>query len=272
MKVFLPYRGEFGFIIMMHAPQVYAEIDKSDEVNLVCCEPGNEALYPTADDYYHVYHRHDADRRARTENGFMNEIRKEIIKNYSKIGKNRIKFIKPNPKAPRKYFIPEPTDFLMRDSIDCDVVVCPRKREYGSDKNWEHWQKVTDMLIDKGKKVFAAGAPDSSFDIYTNAGRAWDFSRHLDASIVGILKSSLVLATDNGVAHLAVMCGRPLAMIAYKDGLVSPGKDDVGNDYWPIKIERFNLENYCDSKIEVLNWTWDDAQLVMSELEARELV
>jgi hypothetical protein len=262
MKVFLPFRGEFGFIIMMHAPQVRAEIERSPgEEIVVCCEPGNESLYPGATHYWSVTRRNDKDRRARLEVDYIEEIKQKVIEAY---GEKGVVFIPPDHSAPRSYFTPEAKSGY---PIVCDVVVCPRCRKYGENKNWIYWQEMIHLLESSGLSVFSAGAPDSSFDVKSNAGRAWDYPRFLDATISAFKRASFVLATDNGLAHLAVMCGKKLAMISYENGLVAPGEDDVGNDYWPIKIDRFRKENHRNTPIEILPNTWGDPNFVFTQLK-----
>ena len=43
--VYLPHYGEFGFLIMKHLRAVHN--DQAD-VKIVCCERGNECLFPSA--------------------------------------------------------------------------------------------------------------------------------------------------------------------------------------------------------------------------------
>lgn len=245
MKVFLPARSEFGFMCMAYAPQVHAALTPG--VDAVFCELGNEALYPGALEYLEVPRREDADRRVYNEGDLLIEATHRARAMYG----DDVVCIPPDLDAKRSYFVPEPHK---RRGIEADVVICPRRRYYGSDKNWPHWQALADMF-DGG--VYAAGAPDSSFDIECD-GQAWTHQRFLDASIEAMLSARLVIATDAGLAHLAVMCGRPLLMISYSDEcLVAPGTDDVGRPYWPIKIERYHQANHRRSMICVVRDSWD---------------
>ncbi len=260
MKVFLPYRAEFGFIVMVHAPQVHHVISQGSGC-VVCCEKQLEALYPGAQGYHHVDRREDDQRREFLEPALFEKIIKRLPILCSPDLK--LEFIEPDATAPRSYFIPEPCWPI--EIGNPDVVICPRKRNYGSDKNWGHWQTLADQLAKNDLTVFAAGAPDSSEHIATNGGEAWHFQRFLDATIAAMLSARLVIATDNGLAHLAVLCGKPLLMISYKNGLVAPGCDDVGNDYWPIKLDRYKRENHCDQLIDVLHDSWNDPEKVLDK-------
>ena len=258
MKVILPYRSEFGFNCMVHAPQANAVRGPK----VICLEPGMEALYPGAVRYWQVYHRHDVERRVFLEEQLLAETEAILRKEYPDA-----EFIRPDHKATRRYFVPRPT---VRKGIECDVVVCPRARDYGSSKNLQAWPAIIDALKNQhGLRVFAGGAPDSS-DTSIECDAAWKYTRHLDATIEAMASAKLVVATDNGLAHLAMMVGTPLLLISYKDGIVAPGADDMGKPYWPIKIERFYEANHCRVNIEILKDSWDKPAMVA--LRAAELI
>lgn len=262
MRCFLPFRGEFGFIVMMHAPQVHA----AEGQKIVCCEVGNEALYPSASQFFFVDRRPDVERREHLEYDFMARTNVAVARRYGK----DLEFILPNPQAPRKYFVPQPRT---EQSIGpCDVVICPRKREYGPDKNWPKWSHLADQLHHRDFRVFAAGVAESSFDV--PCSQAWRFNHPLDATIQAMTGAAVVIATDSGLAHLAVLCGAPLLLISHGDGLVAPGTDDVGRPYWPIKIERYERENHTGSPIHILRdaWTSDPSVIVDTVVEGLEFL
>lgn len=257
-KIFLPYRAEFGWVIMAHAPQVHHEI-KQDIPAVVCCEAGNEALYPGAKAYEYVDRRIDCRRREHIERDWID---KEIIPDLAKKYGPAFEFVWPDQAAPRAYFIPRPHHQEER-LPEVDVVICPRKRTYGPDKNWHHWQYISDLLDNAGLKVFAAGAPDSSDQaIATNTTCAWHLARPLDATIEAMNKAKIIVSTDAGLAHLAVLCGKPLLIISYRDRLVAPGTDDQGRPYWPIKIDRYQQANHQNTHLEIIPWSWDDPRKV----------
>ena len=256
VKIFLPYRGEFGWIIMSHAPQVKACHDEK----AVCCEPGNEALYPGVRDYWYVDRIADERRRYSLHHDadFVGETEKRVREFYGA----EHEYVVPDHTAKREYFLPEPHEKV---GVTCDVVVCPRRRLYGPDKNWEHWAALVERLQYDGYRVFAAGAPDSSYDVPCST--AWQYRRHLDASIEAIRSARLVVATDNGVAHLAVLCGTPLALISYRNGRVAPGEAEPGMPYWGVKMDRYERENHRKVPITLMHNTWDDLDLVVQQVE-----
>lgn len=203
---------------------------------VVNCEPGEEALWPLALEHRIVPRVHDDTRRKG-----------------------------PGVRFPQKRFVPEPH---VAQGIKADVVICPRLRKHGPTKNWPHWDALTEL-----PGVFASGAPDSSYEV--NVPRAWDYARYLDASIEAMRSARLCIATDAGLAHLAVLCGTPLLLITYR-GLVAPGAviDADGRviqrAYWPVKWrEYYESANHTGAHMEMLDG-WEHPERVLQR--ARELM
>jgi hypothetical protein len=215
------FRGELGLKIRYHVPWVYAK----GPGHVVEIEEGEEALYPLAAEWRIVPRNQDDSRHG---------------------GPGRLQ--------PQKRFVPEP---YVRQGITADLVLCPRKRNYGSSKNWNVWPWLALQLEVDGFNVFAAGAPDSSYDVA--CPRAWDYPRFLDASIEAMRSARLVIATDAGLAHLAVLCGAPLLLITHR-GLVAPGPvtDSKGRvfrpEYWPVRLQEYYRDaNHTGSPIEAVD-------------------
>jgi hypothetical protein len=252
-KVFLPFRGEFGWLVMMHAPQVRA---CHDDDKVVCCEPGCEALYPGVSRYVPVDRRDDDDRHGLSDREFLNQFETRMRRQFGDA-----QYIRPDRSATREYFTPWPHEAQV---VTCDIVVCPRWRNYGFNKNWPHWSQLVEYL--DGYKLLAAGAPDSSVDVA--CPKAWSYARFLDASIEAMLLAKLVIATDAGLAHLAVMCGTPLLMITHANGLVAPGPvvesdgREAATDYWPVHMDRYERENHCDVDIRQVHDAWENPAIV----------
>lgn len=266
MKVFLPYRAEFGYICIAHAPQVYAEKGRK----AVIIEQGLEALYPDCE-FAYVSTKNDDDRRVRIEVSYLLELQSTFQKALAR-DFGTFEYVMPDLKAERAYFIPRPyVQHVTGIPGNIDVVVCPRKREYGSDKNWHYWQELIDAYAKVGLIVFAAGHPTTSFPV-KNCMTAWSgWNRNgkcLDNTIAAMLKAKVVVATDNGLAHLALMCGKPLVLISHKDGLVADGFDDVGNSYWPIKMDIFERENHTDAPIHIVYDCWHSIKPILDYVKA----
>lgn len=224
------WRGEFGLKVYSHAPQVYALCQR--EPCTVEIEEGEQALYPAADSWQ-VTDRADDDTRYGSP---------------------------PDLGVDPERFVPEPHVKQLQGSPD--VVICPRERDYGSEKNWHEWPYLASKLNSYGVSVYAAGAPDSSMDVPCH--RAWEYERFLDASIEMIRAADLVIATDAGLAHLAVLCGADLLLVTYR-GRVAPGPvvTSSGNvaleEYWYVKMHRYRKANHKSARIErVDGWEHPD--------------
>src|SRR5690606_34523471 len=115
--------------------------------------------------------------------------------------------------------------------------------------------------------VFAGGSAAASYDV--PCAKAWDYERALDATIEAMRTARLVIATDAGLAHLTMLCGVPLLMIAHAEGLVAPGPaaDETGRvmdeEYWPIKIDRYREGNHTGAPLEVVNHGWLEPDRVL---------
>lgn len=258
MKVVSPWRGEFGIRCYWHAPAVHAIPGEK----VVCCERGTEALYPSADVVEVVERRFDGTRA-------RNDYRRDLEHVEAVEARMRQKYpgaeiIRPDKSWPRERFVPRPLTTL---GIECDVVVCPRRREYGHSKNWSHWPLLTRSLQAEGLTVYAGGAPDSSFEV--PCGMAWEHERFLDATLEAMHSADLVIATDAGLAHLAVLAGRPLLMITYQNGIVAPGPntDEHGRvterGFWPVRMYRYREGNHTGSPLRVLRYAWEAPERVV---------
>lgn len=260
MNIVLPLRAEFGLKLWWFVPAVHA----IPGPKVVYYEPGDEALYPSADALIEVPRQEDSLRRNvySRDAEFVGRVRRHALHAFD--GVPDVEFLTPDPSWPRKRFVPEP---LVRWGIRPDVVICPRWRDYGPAKNWPQWAALSQALQAADLKVFAAGAPDSSGPI--DCERAWDYTRFLDASIEAVLGARLVVATDAGLAHLAVLCGTPLLMITHGNCLVAPGssEDETGrvmdDGYWPVKRERYTEANHLGSEIVYLRDAWYDVDKVV---------
>lgn len=271
MKTIPAYRGELGLEIYFRVPVVYA-MGKREPI-AVEIEEGKEALYRSAAEHIIVEREPETTEAASRKRGGVG---------------------RPKISGPAERFVPEPHATLgLLANLDeagislwdpdpwgCvpEVVVCPRWRGYGETKNWGEWPKLTAMLQDAGMCVGAAGAPDSSADV--PCLKAWELAYHerfLDASILLIRSTRLVIATDAGLAHLAVLCGASLLLVTYR-GLVAPGPvinssgRKARDSYWRAgydpaeRINRFEDANHTGAPIEYVDG-WEDPKRVVEAAE-----
>ena len=246
MRIYLPYRGEFGHKIMWHVPTVHA--DKAEKV--VCCEEGEEALFPSAARHIPVSRNVDKDRHEHVhyDGAFIEQTCERLSREHP-----GAKLIPPH-RGERAYFIPRPR-VQMNAGVTTEIVVCPRRRKTGTLKNWQHWPELVKAL--GPDRCFAAGAPDSSADVLCE--RAWDYPRYLDATIEAMLSCRVVVATNSGLAMLALLCGKPLYIIAAAAGHSGPG-------YPPINTARHDQLNHYAVEYRVISNAWDSIAPVLEAL------
>lgn len=244
-----PFRGELGLLIRFHAPAVAA----LPRPLTVCCEPGMEALYPNAE-HTIVDPREDA-------------LRKDLYRkdaDYVAAWTEKLKAMYPgctivapdrSQDWPMTRFVPEPVKSY---GLKTDVVVCPRKREVAPERNWPHWPELVDELNAMKLRVWAAGAAQTS-DTSVDCYGSWHWPRPLDAAIDLMRSARLVIATDAGMAHLAVLCGAPLLIIGCGD-LPAPGAK------WKVRMqEYFEDANHMNAPIRLFDG-WHDPVAVAREV------
>jgi len=265
-NLILPFRGEFGMKIFHHVPHIYT-INSFEKI--VICEKGDEALYPGASKYISCERKDDYSRRDTVSNDkiFM----ENLIKKHDIDAEFDIIYPKTN-ELPKKFFVPKP-HIPVEIKTKIDVVICPRKRKYGKEKNWPYWGELIQKLQEERIEVFAAGAPDSSLlELGDVIECAWQFNRFLDATISAFLKTNIVITTDCGLAHLASICGCSIIMISYEDNRVSPGpvRDETGKvlrkEYWKINTSFYEQENHLASFFKIIPNSWNDLRLILKEV------
>lgn len=255
-RVVAPWRGEFGLKIRYHVPTTYA----LEPGYLAVIEDGEQALYPGASEFWIVPRRDDIDRHGDAYD------KDPLVEQIRRVWGPHVELLEPKKGDPEKRFVPTPHVDQGVDGVE--VVICPREREYGAEKNWPYWETLLSI-----PGVFAAGAPDSSYDL--DCPNAWDHDRFLDATIQAMLQAKLVVSTDAGLAHLALLCGRPLLLLTHK-GLVAPGpvKEVDGRisapAYWPVRMdEYYHAANHRRVLIHEHPFAWvypDDVRTIVEDL------
>lgn len=241
------FRGELGLELYYRVPQVHTICQR--EPCIVEITQGKEALYPAATEWRVV--RDDGDHVSRGGRGRPDDLGVEPTR-----------------------FVPEPHE--IQGAGEPDIVICPRRMEYGESKNWDGWMWLAPDLDMRDFRVFAAGLADSSYAVACRR-KAWDYSAPFDATIEAMRQARLVIATDSGLAHLAVLCGTPLLLVTYR-GLVAPGPviDSSGrkarDSYQRAgfdpheRVNRFEAANHTGSPIEYVDG-WEDVGAVVKAAE-----
>lgn len=262
MLAVLPYRGEFGLTVRYHVPAVRA----LPRPLVVCHEPGLEALYPDCERLL-VDSKADALRRdvyARDQEFVTHWKHKleQLYPGWAIIAPDRSK------KWPERRFVPHP--HIPQYVAKCEIVICPRFRQYGTAKNWHRWPSLAATLATRGIRVFAAGLAETSDRRCRVTDAAWNYARPLDATIEAMCRARLVISTDNGLAHLAVLCGAPLLLVGSLGGRVAPGPIQengriIHPAYGPIRMKHYYQHaNHIGSPIELEPNGWQRPDRVVA--------
>jgi len=256
LNLYLPYRGEFGHIVMWHAPWV----NGGEDPKVVCLEEGMEALYPSAAAYVFVERRPDAARREYMQHdknfteSFLDHNRKELTEKFGEFTLINHKFGRHSEdNSDKKYFVPKPfEEVIPKDLLDpIQVAICPRKRRYGEAKNWDKWPTLVMALETMGIKTAVIGSQETSYACDSATLTGWHHGlgkRSLDIALQVMHHATVVVATDSGLAHLAVQAGRPLLMVT-DNKRTAPG-------YQNVVFKRYDMENHTHSSVRYIDgWT-----------------
>lgn len=267
-----PCRGEFGLKIRYHVPQVHALASHPDAEVVVFHEPGEEALFPAASERHVVEPIPDDDRRGmwpRTDREVASRIASSSVQKLP--GEPLPRFYWTGKGKPEKRFVPEPVDPPAIE--EAPLVICPRWRRYGAGKNWNGWKLLAQEL---GPIAVAAGTSEASEAIVGCRDVTWRFDRErvLDATIQAMRNAELVIATDAGLAHLAMLVGVDLVLVTYR-GLVAPGPvrgtkgEILEPSYWPVRVEEYyERANHQGAKIHVSD-SWEHPERLVEFVKRR---
>ncbi len=211
--VFLPFFGEFGFLIASHIRAVHA--CKSPR-KIVFCERGQECLFPTASEFRYDWQNPLPDRLrgARLPADFEQQKSAEL---------SRIAGLFPGSKSinsPHSWdlvgkvkFCPSAPHFLP----PVDVAISARQRLHHPIRNFQHWQRIVGSLRAKGLRVAVVGEQSTTAKVDVDV-RAWEHPQGATAGTVDILSHcKLYVGTDTGTSHLAALMDVPSIIIHHQD-------------------------------------------------------
>ena len=216
--LFLPHFGEFGHLVMTHLRIVHWH--KASR-KVVCCRPGQEVLFPSADsfitDYVDPVQDHCKVGSGRSGlRGIASyiDLRRRFpeLQNLAPIRAGGLtpeeELVAINP-AKRIPFKP------IRRGFDVDVVIGTRKRDFCPEKNWPHWQAIADAMTSNGYSFAVIGARTTSIDLQGQVLHSGDYDT--DAAIELLENCRLFIGSDTGSAHLAATVGAE--MIVFREEL-----------------------------------------------------
>jgi hypothetical protein len=205
--LFLPFVGEFGHEIMSHVRLVH--FHKASR-KVVCCRPGAEVLYPSADEYVTDWMDPISDRHRVATIRYTLSIWEEIEAKYPGF--------KPIPAG---NLLPEQEIFIVRQDeripfrpknrgLWADVVLGIRRRDFARERNWPHWQQLADAIGAEGFSVGVAGRRPTTEDVRGQVWHTGDYDT--DAAIELMRHCRLYIGTDTGISHLAAEVGCPMLL------------------------------------------------------------
>lgn len=210
--LFLPFIGEFGHLIMSHMRIVH--FNRAYR-KIVCCRPGQEILFPLADEFVTDWvdplidkrkigtrHRLELDWSHITAR-FPDAVPLEASPMTREQELQGVRLSERIPLRPK-----------LR-GLRADVVIGPRKREFAPDKNWKHWPIVAEAIHRSGYTLAVIGDRATSFDLPHQVCHTGDLDT--DAAVELLQNCRLYLGTDSGASHLAAAVGAKM-LVTRTDG------------------------------------------------------
>jgi hypothetical protein len=200
--LFLPFVGEFGHKIMYHIRLL--QWHRASR-KVVCCRPGDEVLYPSADEFVTDWADPiDDSIRAGTDRAHRQwpELESrypghEIIPAGGLTHRQEMFCIEPAGKIPLR---------PKRWGLAVDVCIGTRARQFMPEKNWPHAQLIADWCREHDLSYAVIGTRQNSYPLDGMACMSGDFG-DVDAAIELLQNCRLFVGTDSGSAHLAATVG-----------------------------------------------------------------
>lgn len=234
--VFLPNFGDFGPVIhklikIVHFFQAPKKI--------VCCKKGDEALFPSADDFYYDWDDFIPEKH---KWGFFSKYRITGVGKTRSYTAYKIKYWEETQKimsffgsdctyihlwqfAPQGSgdYVFEKYDHLFKfklsprtiNNLKVDVVINPRNRESRKENNFLYWEYVIEEMNSKGYSVGCIGSKEESFVLKNSAVNSWDFEDRSSACIEMLSNCKLYIGLDTGASHLAAFMSVPMIIFSH---------------------------------------------------------
>lgn len=251
-KVFLPFRGEFGWYLFTYVKRIHGDPSPN---KIVCCKRGHECLFPTATDFFYDWQDIADSIKAGIYTDFSHEKElRERIANQFQLP-DETEWSSPSANGwhdkhdyANNIFIPKS---LLPHDLKADVVITPRHRQMDSQRNWtqENWQYVVDRLNENNISVAVCGAKDSSFDLENVKYKSWDYL-DVDSDVELMNNANLVIVQESGLQYLSFLCQRPTMCIDHYH------KDHGADLHRPKNIP-----------FKEISYVWHKPSLLVQEIE-----
>lgn len=263
-SIILPHLGfEFGQLIMTHVRWVHC----IPGTKVVCTRRGLEPLFPSATEFFYDWSDvPDAQRHTKTIKAASTQLQLKAVQDHfrMKYPLAQIRFPIDGKKPQYFPFIPEgnfqPKPHCRAPDIHPDILVAPRYRKHGEARNYPHWQRVIDDVLALGYTVGVLGTKETSVAVTGGPKlyRAWNHDDDLGVTLHWMSKAKMVLATDSGMAHLAVLAGAPLLVLYEHRGYVP------GPEAWPWIMP--HMKAHAKAFCEPIAGCWTDPKVVQDAL------
>lgn len=213
MKCYLPWRGEFGWMIMCFIKRFHADPSPN---KIICCKPGHECLFPTASKFYYDWNDIPDNQKAGTAVVTDEDEIMQRVKNW--LPNEQIEFIRLSEYGwhnkhdfAQHIFVPQSRNNL---GLKADVVITPRKRTMDSHRNWSqnHWQRVVDGLKQQNITVGVCGNRETTFDLNNILYKAYEHI-DVDSDVELMNNAKLVITQESGLQYLSFLCQKPTMCI-----------------------------------------------------------
>lgn len=209
MKCYLPWRGEFGWMIMCFIKKFHADLSPN---KIICCKPGHECLFPSASGFFYKWNDIPDSQKAGVAIVEDEATIKEMI--AAQFPNEQIEFVPLSEVGwhnkhdfAQHTFIPQSKHKL---GLKTDIVITPRKREMDSHRNWsqDNWQRVVNDLSVRGITVGVCGSRETSFDLQHITHKSYDHI-DVDSDVELMNNAKLVITQESGLQYLSFLCERP---------------------------------------------------------------
>jgi len=223
--VFSPFLGEFGIFIVDYIRFVH--FFKCQQ-KIVCCRRGEEIYFPSANDFYIMSNDYNfIEDKDRAGCGWKNnniyhkqrnlKIQRELSSRYR--GYEIVDSANCKKISCRHYYMRCAKEFVfkideekIKEKLDIDVIIAPRKRDHAKERNYPHWDYVFKKLHKKRISYGIVGKKNNSYASKYSAVNSWDFKDCIFPSgVIGMMKKSkLYIGSDTGPTHLAAFLSIPM--------------------------------------------------------------
>jgi hypothetical protein len=206
--LFLPFLGEFGHRWMYHVRRVHFSTATR---KVVCIQPGEEAMYPTATEFFYEWqHPLDDNAREGTDRIYRDwtQLRFKFPDLFSVQGGGLCFDLERRCIAPteRMTFTPKARGLM------ADVCIGTRARGLNPRQNWTHCQLIANACKARGLTFATIAHPAVGYHLDGEVCMSGDYA-DIDAPIELIQNCRFYFGQDSGVAHMVSTIGKPMAVL-----------------------------------------------------------